>query len=168
VGAIALITTAAAVSYDIAKKAQGELAPKDPAVPGMANYYNMNWGARRRAWKKYESEHPEEMTYEQRIAANQTEIPQAIQVPQIPQIMGEGIGEAVAKDDIPKTLQNEMKAVPRLPEIKPAVSLEGNAVLENHLYLHDERSEFVSLLKSNTMPLQVDTGQAQKARGLAQ
>jgi hypothetical protein len=67
-GAIGLGIAAASALYAAAGAAQAKLAPADPAVPGMGNYYNMHWGARRRAWAKYEAEHPEELTYEQRVA----------------------------------------------------------------------------------------------------
>jgi hypothetical protein len=55
--------------WNVAKKANEKLQKVDPAVPGMGNYYNVNPRARRAAWEKYEAEHPDELTYNQRIEA---------------------------------------------------------------------------------------------------
>jgi hypothetical protein len=81
---------------------------------------------------------------------------------------GEAIGEAVAKEDIPKTLQNEMKAVPRLPEQKQSVALEGNAVMDVNVTIGEDRTRVFAAMRQNTTPMRFNTGLAQESRGLAQ
>jgi hypothetical protein len=78
--------------------------------------------------------------------------------------IGEEIGEAVAKEDIPKALESEINSVPAVPQGGGNPVLEGNARLENYVYLYDERTEVQSLVKSNTIPIEVDTGSAVTAR----
>jgi hypothetical protein len=78
--------------------------------------------------------------------------------------IGEGIGEAVAKEDIPKILEDEINAVPAIPQGGGNPVLEGNARLENYVYLYDKRMEVQSLVKNNTTPIEVNTGSAAVAR----
>jgi hypothetical protein len=191
-GAIGLGIATAATLYTIAQAAHSKLEPKDPAVPGMSNYYNMNWGARRKAWAQYEAEHPEEMTYDQRVraagynqraAAARGDIPAGIkkEAGENPagkragtlDMWGEsravrtarkGIGTAAAREDIPKIAADEINAVPRIPQGGGNPVLEGSARLENYVYLYDKRTEVQSLVKNNTTPIEVNTGSAAVVR----
>jgi hypothetical protein len=137
-GYIALGGATAAALYAGAHVAHSYRAPTDPAVPGMSNYYNMHWGARRKAWAQYEAEHPDEMTYDQRVAAVRREIPA-------------GIGE-------------EIGSVPAIPQGGGNPVLEGTAQLENHVYIHQDRYEVESFVKNNNTPIAFPTGSAQEAR----
>ena len=68
-GLIGLAVAGAVAAWKVAEWGNKKLQKIDPAVPGMGNYYNMNYGARRKAWEKYEKEHPNEPTYAQRVEA---------------------------------------------------------------------------------------------------
>ena len=82
--------------------------------------------------------------------------------------IGEGIGEAVAKEDIPKTLQNEMRSVPPLPSQAPANAvLEGNAAMDVNININEDRTQASVFMRNNNTPIQFNTGLAQEARGLA-
>jgi len=64
----AAVLTAQAL-YTVADVAHAKLSKIDPAVPGMGNYYNLHPGAKRKAWERYEREHPGEPTYQERVNA---------------------------------------------------------------------------------------------------
>jgi hypothetical protein len=70
----------------------------------------------------------------------------------------------VAKEDIPKILADEVNAVPAIPQGGGNPVLEGNARLENYIYLYDKRTEIQSLVKNNTTPVEVETGHAVVSR----
>jgi hypothetical protein len=68
-GLIGLAIAGAAAAWKVVEWGNKKLQKIDPAVPGMGNYYNLHYGARRKAWEKYEAEHPDEPTYAQRVEA---------------------------------------------------------------------------------------------------
>ncbi|MDR1286760.1 MAG: hypothetical protein LBK08_04040 [Treponema sp.] len=78
--------------------------------------------------------------------------------------IGEGIGEAVAKEDIPKILEDEINAVPAIPQGGGNPVLEGTARLENHVYIHRDRYEVESFVRNNNTPIAFPTGAAAMAR----
>ena len=69
VGLVGVAIAGAVAAWKVAKWANEKLQKVDPAVPGMGNYYNVNPAVRRKAWAKYEAEHPDEPTYAQRVEA---------------------------------------------------------------------------------------------------
>jgi hypothetical protein len=172
-GAVALGAAVVAASYATAQAAHSKLAPLDPAVPGMSNYYSMHWGARRKAWAQYEAEHPEEMTYALRVAAAraaQNETPAGagiISRDELPADIEEGGREAVVKNEIPASIREEISSLPRIPQGGGNPVLEGNARLENHVYLHADRYEVESFVRDNTIPLRFETGRAREVRDAA-
>jgi hypothetical protein len=68
-GLVGVAIAGATAAWKVAEWGNKKLQKIDPAVPGMGNYYNLHYGARRKAWEKYEAEHPDEPTYAQRIEA---------------------------------------------------------------------------------------------------
>ena len=82
-------------------------------------------------------------------------------------LIGEKIGEAVTKEDIPKTLQNEIQSVPPLPAQAPAAVLEGDAVMDVNFLIKQEGIEASAKLRKNTTPIQVNTGLVWEPRGYA-
>jgi len=68
-GLVGLAIAGAAAAWKVVEWGNKKLQKIDPAVPGMSNYYNLHYGARRKAWEKYEKEHPDEPTYAQRVEA---------------------------------------------------------------------------------------------------
>jgi len=82
--------------------------------------------------------------------------------------IGEGIGEAVAKEDIPQTLQNEIKSIPSLPSQAPASAvLEGNAAMDVNININEDRTQASVSMRGNNTPIHFNTGLAMEARGLA-
>jgi len=82
-------------------------------------------------------------------------------------LIGEKIGEAVTKEDIPKTLQSEIQAVPPIPAQAPAAVLEGDAVMDVNFLIKQEGIEASAKLRKNTTPIQVNTGLVWEPRGYA-
>ena len=79
---------------------------------------------------------------------------------------GEAIGEAITKEDIPATLSDEMQSMQELPQGQETAVLEGNAQIENHVYIHDDRIDVQSRVVNNSMPVQFPTGSYREYRGL--
>jgi hypothetical protein len=81
--------------------------------------------------------------------------------------IGEGIGEAVAKEDIPKILADDINAVPGIPQGGGNPVLEGSASMDINVLVGDDRARTSIAMRRNTLPVQVNTGSAQEARGYA-
>jgi hypothetical protein len=73
--------------------------------------------------------------------------------------------EAVAKEDIPTILRDEINTVPQLPQGGGNPVLEGTARLENHVFIHQDSVEVESLVKNNSTPIEFPTGHAREALG---
>jgi hypothetical protein len=73
--------------------------------------------------------------------------------------------EAVAKEDIPNLLRDEINTVPQLPQGGGNPVLEGTARLENHVFIHQDSVEVESLVKNNSTPIEFPTGHAREALG---
>ena len=83
-------------------------------------------------------------------------------------VIGERIGSAVTREEIPRTLQYEIQSTQALPGQTPASAvLEGNAAMDVRVSISDDRAHAEVYLRNNTMPMQVNTGLAMEARGMA-
>ena len=79
---------------------------------------------------------------------------------------GEAIGEAITKEDLPSTLSEEMQSIEQIPQGQGGAVLEGNAQIENHVYIHEDRVDVQSRVVNNSMPVQFPTGSYREYRGL--
>jgi hypothetical protein len=68
--------------------------------------------------------------------------------------------EALTMEKALGLMQNEISAVPQIPPGGGNPVLEGNAQLENHVYIHQDRVAVESFVRSNTTPIEVETGRA--------
>lgn len=82
---------------------------------------------------------------------------------------GEKIGEAVGKNEvIPESaaVKKELARVSHVPASPAVATLEGSAVMEEHVYIHDERTRIERTLVKNDIPIKYPTGSIKEARGL--
>jgi hypothetical protein len=171
---IGIIGAAAGLAYTGAQIAHTKLEPVDPAVPGMGNYYNLNWGQRRKAWEKYEREHPDEPSYQQRIVNNNTmKVDDLIVTPQgqfsthpDDYIFAMKNPAALVNPEnlFPSEMRNEVHTVERVPPAIPPVTVNGEIELRSELFIDDRGYRLRQTVGKNTTPYKFAVGSAQNAR----